>query len=240
MAREKKAKAPKAPKQPGKVRTFFRQFGETFRMTARHDRLIGLKMAAITAVVWAMFIALGNLTNLLGLFLVPGFLFGVLGATLYFGRRAERAAYMDIEGQPGAAAAVLKAMRGAWFVTAGIAFNRQQDLVHRVVSRAGVTLVSEGPASRVVQMLQAEERKTARFASTVTVRCIQCGNEPGQVPLAKLQKTLKGLPKDLKPAQVTKLRRRFEALNASGPAMPIPKGPMPKSPRAAKGMRRGM
>jgi hypothetical protein len=239
VATKKTPKQPKAPKQPGKLRTFFSQVADTYRLTAKFDRLIGLKMAAITAIIWGLILALGNAVHLVPLFLFPGFLFGLLGATLYFGRRAERAAFLNIEGQPGAAAAVMQAMRGGWFVTAGITFNRQQDLVHRVVSRAGITLVSEGPNSRVASMLDAEERKTARFAQNATITCIQSGNEPGQVPLSKLQKALKKQPKLLKPAEVTKLRRRFEALNAGGPALPIPKGPMPTSARAAKGARRG-
>lgn len=240
MARKSNSKASeKAAKQPGKVRTFFKQFGETYRLAAKHDRLLTLKLIVIIAVVWALLMGVGILINLPYLFLLPGFLFGVLAATIYFGRRAERAAYLSIEGQPGAAAAVLQAMRGGWFTKPAIVFNRQQDCVHRVVCRAGVVLVSEGPASRVAAMLDAEERKVSRFAQGIAVTCLQSGNEPGQVPLRALQKRLKKLPQVLKPAQVTQLRRKFDAISAAGPAMPVPKGPMPRSAREARGARRG-
>lgn len=241
MADQSKSKSTaKAPKQPGKVKTFFKQFAETYRLAAKHDRLLTLKLIAIIAIVWALLLGVGILINFPYLFVLPGFLFGVLAATLYFGRRAERAAYLSIEGQPGAAAAVLQAMRGGWFTKPAIVFNRQQDCVHRVICRAGVVLVSEGPSTRVAALLDGEERKAARFASGIAITCIQSGNEPGQVPLRGLQKRLKKLPQTLKPAQVTQLRRKFEAVSATGPAMPVPKGPMPRSAREARGSRRGM
>ena len=241
MARKtSKTNPAKSAKQPGKVRTFLKQVGETYQLAAKYDRLLPLKLFAIVALVWALLMALGILINLPWLFVLPGFLFGVLAATIYFGRRAERAAYLSIEGQPGAAAAVLQAMRGGWFTTPAVSFNRQQDCVHRLVCRAGVVLISEGPASRVGSMLEAEERKASRFAQGVTVTRIQSGNEPGQVPLRSLQKHLKKLPKPLKPAQVTQLRRRFDAVAAGGPAMPIPKGPMPRSAGESRRAQRGM
>ena len=240
MARKSSSKAAgNAPKQPGKVRTFLKQVGETYQLAAKYDRLLALKLIAIIAVVWALLMGFGILINFPWLFLLPGFLFGVLAATIYFGRRAERAAYLSIEGQSGAAAAVLQAMRGGWFTTPAVTFNRQQDCVHRVVCRAGVVLVSEGPASRVAAMLDAEERKVSRFAQGVAVTLLQSGNEPGQIPLRSLQKKLKKLPRILKPAQMTQLRRRFDAISAGGPSMPIPKGPMPRSTRDMRGARGG-
>ena len=87
-------------------------------------------LIAIIAIVWALLMGVGILINLPYLFLLPGFLFGVLAATIYFGRRAERAAYLSIEGQPGAAAAVLQAMRGGWFTKPAIVFNRQIGRAH--------------------------------------------------------------------------------------------------------------
>ena len=83
---------------------------------------------------------------------------GVLVALIVFNIRARRAMYGAIEGQLGAAAAVLQQMRGAWLVTPAVAMNGKQDLVHRVVGRPGVVLVGEGAAQRVKGLL-AQERK---------------------------------------------------------------------------------
>src|ERR1035437_9119103 len=65
-----------------------------------------------------------------------------------FGRFAQSAQYSAIEGQPGAAAAVLENMRGNWTVTPAIAANRNMDVVHRAVGKPGVILVGEGSPTR--------------------------------------------------------------------------------------------
>ena len=51
---------------------------------------------------------------------------------IVFGRRAQQAAYAQMEGQPGAAAVAPDAAPG-WKSDPAIAFNKQQDVVHRVV-----------------------------------------------------------------------------------------------------------
>lgn len=53
------------------------------------------------------------------------------------------------------------------------------------------------------------------------------------MPLRKLQGTVMKLPRNLKPAEVSALRKRLDALTAT--PLPIPKGPLPKGakiPRA--------
>ena len=44
-------------------------------------------------------------------------------------------------------------------VKPAVAFTRNQDLVHRVISRAGIVLVGEGNPSRVKQLLNTEKTK---------------------------------------------------------------------------------
>ena len=91
--------------------------------------LAGLGMLAIVVV-------LGVVLNMT--FLIPlGVLLGLLVAMILFGRFAQSAQYSAIEGQPGAAAAVLQTMRGNWTVTPAIAANRNMDVVHRAVGRPG-------------------------------------------------------------------------------------------------------
>jgi hypothetical protein len=64
-----------------------------------------------------------------------------------------------------------------------------------------------------------------RFIPGVTLTEVIVGEGNGQVPLRKLQKHLKKLPKKLNKIQVRELRNRLKAVG--GINMPIPKGPMP-------------
>ena len=49
------------------------------------------------------------------------------------------------------------------------------------------------------------------------------------MPVPKLIKTVRKMPKALKPAEMTDVLYRLKALDAQRPAAPIPKGPMPTS-----------
>src|SRR5258708_5372151 len=87
-------------------------------------------------------------------FLIPlGVLLGLLAAMILFGRFAQRAQFSAIEGQPGAAAAVLQSMRGNWTVTPAVSANRNMDVVHRAVGRPGGILVREGSPHRLARLM---------------------------------------------------------------------------------------
>ena len=101
--------------------------------------------------------------------------------------------------------------------------------MHRVLGRPGIVLVSEGPPSRAAQLLANERKRTARWAPEVPIHEIQCGDGEGQVPLRKLNAAVMRTPRALRPAEVTALRKRLEAV--STPPVPIPKGPLPKGAR---------
>ena len=110
----------------------------------------------------AVLVVVGLLTGTAA-FLIPlGVLAGVATTMILFGRFAQAAQYRAIEGQPGAAAAVMQSMRGNWTVTPAVNGNRNLDVVHRAVGRPGVILVGEGVPSRVGPLLAAEKKKTAR------------------------------------------------------------------------------
>jgi hypothetical protein len=160
---------------------------------------------------------------------------GFLAATIVFGRRAERAAFRQVEGQPGAAAAALNMLRRGWTVTPAVAVTRNQDVVHRAVGRPGVVLIGEGSPSRVGNLLATEKRKVARFVPDVPIYDVQAGNEAGQIPLRKLNGHLMKLPRNLKTYQVAEVNRRLKALGTTN--LPIPKGPMPRNARMPKGPR---
>ncbi len=178
-----------------------------------------------------VFVLIGLFTGLAA-FLIPlGILLGLLAAMLLFGRFAQRAQFSAIEGQPGAAAAVLQSMRGNWTVTPAVTANRNLDVVHRAVGRPGVVLVGEGAPSRVAGLLAAEKKKTARVAHDVPIFEFQVGNGEGQIPVSRLQRKVMRLPRNLRPAAVSDLNYRLKALQ---PSMQMPKGPMPKGARQPK------
>ena len=178
--------------------------------------------------VMVVVILVGVFTGMLA-FLIPlGILLGLLTAMILFGRFSQAAQYSAIDGQLGAAAAVLQQLRGDWTVTPAVAGNRTMDVVHRAVGRPGVVLVGEGVPVRVAALLAAERKKTERVAHGVPVHEFQVGSEEGQIPISKLQRKIMTLPRELRPAAVSDLNYRLKALQ---PTMQMPKGPMPKGAR---------
>ncbi len=150
---------------------------------------------------------------------------------ILFGRFAQQAQYSAIDGQLGAAAAVLQSMRGDWTVTPAVAGNRTMDVVHRAVGKPGVVLVGEGVPSRVAALIAAERKKTERVAHGVPIHEFQVGSGEGQIPVSKLQRKITTLPRTLEPTAVSDLNYRLKALQ---PTMQMPKGPMPKGARSRR------
>jgi hypothetical protein len=178
--------------------------------------------------VLLVLVVVGLLTGLAA-FLIPlGVLLGLLVALILFGRYSQAAQFSAIEGQPGAAAAILQNMRGNWTVTPGIAGNRNMDMVHRAVGRPGVILIGEGSPKGLASLLAAEKKRVARVAYEVPVFEFQIGNGEGQVPISKLQRKIMRLPRQLKPAAVSDINHRLKALQ---PTMQAPKGPIPRNVR---------
>jgi len=176
-------------------------------------------------------LVIGLLTGLAPLLIPLGVLLGVLVATILFGRFAQAAQYSAIEGQPGAAAAVLENMRGNWTVTPAVAANRNMDVVHRAVGRPGVVLVGEGSPKGLASLLAAEKKRVSRVAYEVPIFEFQVGNGEGQVPISKLQRKILRLPRQLKPAAISDINHRLRALQ---PTLQAPKGPIPKNIRQPK------
>jgi hypothetical protein len=179
----------------------------------------------------AVMVVVGLLTGLALLLIPLGVLLGALVGMILFGRFAQAAQYAAIEGQPGAAAAVLENMRGNWTVTPAIAANRNMDVVHRTVGKPGVVLVGEGSPTRLASLMAAEKKRVARVAYEVPIFEFQVGNEEGQIPLSKLQRKVMRLPRKLKPAAVSDINHRLKALQ---PSLQAPKGPIPRNIRQPK------
>jgi hypothetical protein len=181
--------------------------------------------------VLVVLVVVGLLTGLAGYLIPLGVLGGIFVSVFLFGRFAQTAQYSSIEGQPGAAAAVLQSMRGGWNVTPAIAANRNMDVVHRAVGKPGVVLVGEGSPNRLPSLLAAEKKRVARVAFDVPVFDFQVGDGEGQIPLRRLQRKIMKLPRDLKGPQVADLNYRLKALP---PSLQAPKGPVPRNARQPK------
>lgn len=183
------------------------------------DRAVGMVLLGATI---GLLLGVG-LGFLIAIWAMPvfGVLFAGLGALIVFNRRIQKAQYAAIEGQPGAAAAVLQTMRGQWFVSPAVAMTAKQDMVHRVLGRCGIVLVGEGASQRVKGLLAKERKRLGRVVGDTPMHTLVVGDGDGQVPLTKLQATLTKLPRELKKTEVPKLERRLKPLDN---APPIPKG----------------
>jgi len=219
----------------GRIRSTMSSLAQNWSMTRKVYRwlpfeVLGFFVAGFLVVGVPVYLLLNWVSAVL--LAIPA---GLLAATFWFSRRAMRAAYAQIDGQAGAAAAVIQSMRGNnWAVTPAVAVNKSQDIITRVVGKPGVILVSEGPANRVVPMLANERKRTARWLPDVPIYEIQVGNDEGQVPLLKLQRELGKLPRNMRGGEITDIRRRLDALGNAANSMPIPKGPMPTSARQVR------
>ncbi|THA26776.1 DUF4191 domain-containing protein [Streptomyces sp. RKND-216] len=213
----------------------FKQIGLTYKMTRRVDRKIGWILAGVGLGTLGVLIGIGFLIGHPVYLGILGVLLAFLATAIVFGRRAERAAFGQMEGQPGAAAAVLDNIGRGWNVTPAVAMNRNQDVVHRAVGKPGIVLVAEGNPNRLRGLLAAEKRKMSRVVAEVPVHDLVVGDDEGQVPLKKLRTTMLKLPRVMQGSQITATNDRLRALGDLMSNMPMPKGPMPKGMRLPKG-----
>lgn len=228
---------------PEKKQGRIKQIAASYRMTKQSDPRIGL-------ILLGWFVVAGALGYLLFFFLPGGWILdlvtavmiGLLAALVVFGRRAQRAAYAQIEGQPGAAAAALGLLRRGWKTDPAIAFNKNQDIVHRVVGPPGIVLIGEGNPNRLKTLLANERRKHERVVADTPIHEVIVGDPskvPGTVPVSKLTKHVTKLGRELKGAQMTDVLSRLRALDANRSNIPLPKGPMPTNLKGARQNMRG-
>lgn len=221
-----------------------RQIRQAYKITKRSDKKIGLILLLWFLLVGGIFASAGYFFfggGLLGIAtaVVFGLLTGLLAAMIIFGRRAERAAYAQVEGQVGAAAGALQMLKRGWNLKPAVAFTKNQDVVHRLLGRPGIILVGEGNPNRVRNLLATEKKKHARIAGEVPIIDIIVGDGPDEVKLTKLVKHVRKLPKKIKPAQMTAMISKLRALDAMRPAAPMPHGPMPTSMKGSRKAMRG-
>jgi hypothetical protein len=202
------------------------QIRAVWKMTREQDpRAIPLIVGPALGVL-AVLVVVGLLIGHVIIFSILAVLAALLTGTSIFGRRATKTMYRQVEGRPGAAAAILQGMRGDWRVTPAVGFTRNQDLVHRVIGRPGVVLVGEGNSPAAIRNLVVEQKKRiGRVAPDTPIYDVIVGDGDGQVPIRKLQSHMVRLPRSLRQKDINAVEARMKALG--GPNMPIPKGPMP-------------
>jgi hypothetical protein len=235
MARSKD-KTPRTPKEPGRLK----QMWQVFQMTRRYDSnivlfmVLGFLVPVVIALVLALLLTPGNGFTI-ALWIISGVLAGILAMLIILGRRAEKAAYSQIEGQPGAVGAVLRSsLKRGWVGSEmPVAVNgKTQDAVYRAVGRGGVVLISEGPRTRTARMLDEEKRSVAKVGGNVAVTVIAVGPDADAVPLHKLARRLTKIKPSLTKAEVLAVNNR---LNSMTKKLPIPKGVDPTKARPQRG-----
>lgn len=236
QAERARRKASTDPADMGRLR----QIQRAYQLTHEYDKQLPYLLLGALLLPLVVGVVVGVLTDHVVYLPLLGLMLGVLAAMIVLVRRTKAATYRRYAGQAGSAEVALQMLPKQWVSTPVIAANRNRDVVHRTVGPGGLVLIGEGEPGRVRQLLAGEVRKHERVAYGVTVHQVVMGDQPGQVPLARLADHIRKLPKTLPPNQVTDVRARLRALDAVRPPVPVPKGPMPTSARQVKGSRQAM
>ncbi|MCU1480164.1 MAG: hypothetical protein JWQ19_950 [Subtercola sp.] len=236
MARTKE-KTPKKPKEDGRLK----QMWQVLQMTRRYDKnvvpllLLSLLGPVAIGLIVALIIGDGNVFTIV-LCIIAGFLAGILVALMVLSRRAETAAYGQIEGQPGAVGAVLRSsLKRTWRGSEmPVAVNaKTQDAIYRAVGRGGVVLIGEGPKSRTTRMLEDERRKVLRVLPNVPVTLLFVGPDEDSMKLQKISSKLARIKPTLTKPEVLAVDNRLTSLGTAN--LPIPKGVDPMKARPQRG-----
>jgi uncharacterized protein (DUF58 family) len=213
---------------------------QVFTMTIRYDKLaiwflvLAFLLPILAGLVLGLLLSAGQVVFLV-LYIIAGVLGGVLVFLIVLGRRAERAAYSQIAGQPGAVGAVLKSsLRRGWTASEmPVAVSpKTQDAVYRAVGRGGVALIGEGPRSRTQHMLDSERKNITRILPNVPVTFVYVGPDAESTPLYKLPVKLRSLKTALRKPEILAVSNRLNSLGRNG--LPIPKGMDPLKARAPR------
>lgn len=196
--------------------------------------LAAVLLPIIAGVIVGLTTSQGN-GFIIALWVVIGVLLGVLLGLVVLGRRAERAAYSQIAGQPGAVGAVLRSsLRRGWRGSEmPVAVNpKTQDAIYRAVGRPGVVLIAEGPKTRTARMLDKERSTITRVLPNVPVSTLQVGPDSESVALHQINRRLGKFKPKLTRAEVVAVSNRLSSLATS--QLPIPKGIDPLKVRSQR------
>ncbi|WAC65774.1 DUF4191 domain-containing protein [Agrococcus sp. SL85] len=221
-------------KEPGRLKTMW----SIFQMTRRNDKvaLPLMLLAFLAPVVLSIVlpIVLGSDVLFLVLWIISGLLVGLMLMMMVLTNRAEKIAFGQIEGRPGAVGAVLKnGLRGSWTSSEmPVAVNpKTQDAIYRAVGRPGIVLIAEGPRERVARILADEQRKVKRIVPNVPVHVLAIGPD-SELELRRLTRSMRRLKRTLTRAEVMAVANRLTSLGQV--SLPIPKGIDPRRVRPGR------
>ncbi len=229
---------PAAEKRPN----IFKQIAQLLRFTREVYpwapwAVLGVLLLGIALGVVAGILLPGGVLTLV-VWIITGLLFGIMGAMLTLSQIATQAMYVKMNGVPGAVGHVLSTGLGRKWVASDtpVGINpKTKDALYRTIGKGGVVLVGEGAPTRLKKLVADEEKRAKRIASGVPVTIFYVGDEEGQVPLKKITKTIKSLPKAIDKATQAAVVKRAESVAASGVgSLPIPKGVDPNKVRAPR------
>jgi hypothetical protein len=230
-------------KKPGRIA----QVKQVFLSAKAVDPAIGWWMALAALGVLVVAAVVGIIFSALIYALIIGLPLAFLAATIVLSRRAERAAYKQIEGQPGAVGAALRSIRRGWYIEeTPVAADAQRAtdlqsaaLVYRAVGRPGIVLIGEGPSGRAQKLLVAERRKVERVASGVPVTLLRVGEggTEDEVSIRKLANRVQRMKPVLTKEEVVVVNKRLKSIGGVRP--PLPKGVDPTKVRMDRKAMRG-
>ncbi|MGE9807981.1 MULTISPECIES: DUF4191 domain-containing protein [unclassified Janibacter] len=222
MARDKTPKADKAPKEPKapKKPNAFKQMLSVHKTVKTIDPKITLWMVAAALVAFLVVEGIGWLLGHPLISLVVAIPMALLAAMIVLARRGERAAYSQMEGQTGATAGALSALRRNWYysqepVAADAARPgdvQNAALVYRALGRPGIVLLAEGPRGRALKVLDKEKKRVARVAPGVPIHVVHVGSGKDEVPVAKVARTLMKLKPTLTKDEMAVVNKRLKSL----------------------------
>lgn len=225
MAKDKDTPAPKK-------RRWYNNLADAYSVVKRSYSWITAAIIGIPVLFIVLGILMGAITDHYLFWVLAGVMLAAMSALGLLAALLRPAMYKQVDGKVGSVYAVISQIRRGWDIDdEPVAINKNQDLVWRIVGRPGVVLISEGPSSRVLPMLQNEKRKTLRAISNVPVIFIQVGHDQGQTPLTKLNAKLGKQKKVLTKQEVPAVANRLHALGTN--TLPIPKGVDPTKARSA-------
>jgi hypothetical protein len=226
-----------AEKEPGRIKQMWQVFQMTRRINPRSVWWFALAffVPVIAGVVLAFVLPGQNVLGVI-IWILLGVLAGVLLFLIALGRLAERAAYGQIEGQPGAVGSVLKnSLRRNWRSSEmPVAMHgRSQSAIYRAVGKPGVVLITEGQQGNLTRLLEEEKRKVHRIVPNVAIHVVEVGDDADQVTLQKLARRMNRFKNSLNRDEVLAVANRLESLTQN-PAAAIPKGIDPMRVRAGR------
>lgn len=216
----------------------WRKLKETYKATAEVDKKLTPLVVGVSVGIVVVSVVIGLLLDALITSVLFGILIAATACTFILTRRAETASYKKYEDQVGGAQVALMMLDNKkWSTEPNIAADRFGTVVHRAFGPNGLILIGEGEPNRVKSLLATEKKRHEAVAYGITVQTVQAGKREGQVRIQDLAKHIKKLPKSLEKPQITDLKQRLKALDATRGRVPIPKGPLPTTRGSRRAMR---